>query len=288
MENLNDNKSDLVDSRENVESLESLIDYYEKREIVSKRELCDLYMISYIALLQNIISQTVYINILQRIGKKGFKPYHIDNFELLINNLKNNNLIDSMNISILINIRDKKYKTIIELSTIFPEIKKELQSNAKIISKMNKVIRILMEKNMVFKAFKKLDNYQMCCPNIDEMSDIDNIVKNSNKKSQSESWITYNRIEIMQRFDQLTKYLSICQMRKIGLELKSIYEIEQMDHQTIRKFYLQTIFLLEKKIINWIEQCKHYIIVEINYTTCCNELKQGKPTILKPIIGAIL
>ena len=117
-----------------------------------------IFNTAYIANKNKIISETVYVDVLQKISIKGFKTYHIDDFEKLIIHLQSIGLNDSFNISILMHLRDMNYKKMSEIAVIFNYVGDifAMKKN-KMVDRMHNIRRILKQKIDMMRSFMKIE-----------------------------------------------------------------------------------------------------------------------------------
>ena len=81
-----------------------------------------IYKIIYLANINNIINESKYIDILQKISNDGFKTYHVEDFDRLTMYMQNIGLNDSFNISLLLYLRDINYKKLSEIAMAFDDV----------------------------------------------------------------------------------------------------------------------------------------------------------------------
>jgi hypothetical protein len=121
-----------------------------------------LYITKYLTIfekcLDNQIKDTEYIREMQELCEKGFKTYHIENFHTYVNKFITKNLINAYNISILINLRDIKYKYFVDVSNAFARCKKIMYTNGKnMIVRINSIQKFCKKMLRMIRSFKKLD-----------------------------------------------------------------------------------------------------------------------------------
>jgi hypothetical protein len=133
-----------------------------KKQMSKKEMYKRIYSITYVAIINNLIDEIRYINVLQRLSMVGFKTYHINNFDKLAIYMKSLGLDDSFNISILIHFRDINYKKIADIATIFEDIGIVFSYKRKsMINRINKIRAMIKTKLITMRSFRKMDKMSM-------------------------------------------------------------------------------------------------------------------------------
>lgn len=230
-----------------------------------KKELyIQIYKIAYIANINNFIEDTKYINVLQQLSINGFKTYFIDNFNKLVIHMHNIGLIDSFNVSMLIYLRDINYKQLSEIAILFGDIGRIFScKKRKMVYRVNIIRKIIKCKIFVIKSFKKIEK-------------LGDAMTNNIKL-----WYYNSRIDILDRLHLLVnKYYSIEQLRYMGVEIKHITEINNMNYINIESYYSSVVKKIHSVLKGWLLICRLYIDIEINYYECCENIIKGNTTTL--------
>jgi hypothetical protein len=261
----------------------------------NKKELYkNIYKDTYQANINNIISEDHYIYVLQTLNMKGFKTYHIENFDILTKNLDTKGLYDSFNISRLLYVRDLVYKKISDIALMFDDIGNIFSiKKKKMIKRIYDIQKLLKNKLKCIYAFKRGDIVIPITLDVSEYnSHNDDLPNNPNKITRHEKnyererleidWIYYVKKDIIDRLHLLVKiHYTLEQLKFMNIELKLISDINSMPHNILCKYYMYVINTIENSIKYWIYLCKRYIDIEINYIECCDNMINGYPTLVK-------
>lgn len=252
-----------------------------------------IYRIIYVANINRLIDETLYINMLQKLSMEGFKTYHINDFDKLTLHLQSIGLIDSFNVSILIYLRDMNYKRMSDIAILFADIGKIFSVKKKrMVDRMNKIRKLLKDKLEVIKSFKKFERitiFSNFIDNIDNVRFVDNMINDNsfsqNKKKRmpvkriKNEWIYYTCTDLIDRLHFIAQnHFTLNQLKYMEVELKHIREIKAMNHTNLEKYYIYVIDTIEKNLREWMMVCRMYIDIEINYVECCDNLLNGVET----------
>jgi len=240
-----------------------------------------IYKVTYVANINQMIDEMKYINVLQILSMNGFKTYHIDNFDKLTLHMKKIGLTDSFNISILLHLRDVNYKKISDVSLLFEDVG-QIFSYKKdtMICRIQKIRKLLKKKLAVIKSFKKIEKMGNFNSTNNMKTDDIQISSNSMIKNKIEDEWKYNtRNDIMERLHLLAqKYFTLKQFEYMNVELKYVSEIENMTHRQLEEYYLKSLSNIEKSLKEILITCRMYIDVEVNYVECCDRMVCGLKT----------
>jgi hypothetical protein len=224
----------------------------------------DIYKITYISLINRYIDENSYINILKKLVLKGFKSYEIENYSRLVMYLYDKKFNDAFNISILLYMKDLKYMELLKVAKMFEDIghifsyKKE-----SMIDRIKKINILVNDKIKLLKSFVLTDTV---CPN-------DIKVMNN--------WIYFTRKEILDRLTLIVeKYITIEQLQFMNIKILHITDIYKMDTHSLTNYYTYFIKHLIDKLNEFIDICKLYIDIEVNYIECCNNINMCLRTVL--------
>ena len=224
----------------------------------------DIYKITYISLVNKYIDENSYINILKKLVLKGFKSYEIENYSRLVMYLYDKKFNDAFNISILLYMKDLKYMELLKVAKMFEDIahifsyKKE-----SMIDRIKKINVLVNDKIKLLKSFVLTDTI---CPN-------DIKVMNN--------WIYFTRKEILDRLTLIVeKYITIEQLQFMNIKILHITDIYKMDTHSLTNYYTYFIKHLIDKLNEFIDICKLYIDIEVNYIECCNNINMCLRTVL--------
>jgi len=225
----------------------------------------DIFKITYISLIKGYIDEYAYINILKRLIHKNFKTYNIDNVIKLIIYLYSKKLNDAFNISLLTYMKDLKYIEILKISKKFDDIAQIFSyKKDNLIDRLKKIICTVNDKIKLFNSFILTDTI---CPD-----DINVISK----------WIYFTRMEIINRLTLIVdKYITIEQLQFMNIKILHITEINTMDTNILINYYKYVIKHISDKLNEFIDICKFYIDIEVNYIECCNNVNMCLKTVLK-------
>lgn len=267
-----------------------------------KEQYKKMYMNTYNAHINKIISENEYINVLQILNMKGFKTYHIDNFDVLTKHLHTIGLYDSFNINTLVNIRDLIYNKLATIALAFIDIGEIFSvKKQKMISRINDIQKLLKHKMKCIHAFKNVDNVTSNLSNeyLDEILGIalsyellpdqnkldtngsieNNAINKIRSKYKDSDWAFYVRKDITERLHLLVQvHYTLEQLKFMNIKLKLVSEIDMMSHSHLRKYYMYVIDTIETALKHWMTMCKDYIDIEINYVECCDDMINGHPT----------
>lgn len=220
-----------------------------------------LYKVIYIAIINNLISENKYIDILQRMNMNGFKTYHINSFDKLSVQMCEYGLNNSFNISILLYLRDRSYKYLSEIAHKNPDIGTILfAKNKNIIDRIGLIIKLIRRKIKILKAFKKIDKY-------DTINLYLNIENPSSIKNQ---WKNIMRKDILDRLYLLGyKHYSITQLHYMDVDIQLVSALNEYPYEKLEIYYLDTINKIDKSLRGWLMECEKYIDVENNYVKTC-------------------
>ncbi len=125
-----------------------------------KDGLKEIYKVTYLAVVNKMIHESKYIDVLQKISMEGFKTYHIDDFDKLAMKLSELELMDCYHISILLHFRDNYYKRISTIATKFPEIGEIFsRKKKKMTRRVSKIYRNIKRKINVIKSFARFNKF---------------------------------------------------------------------------------------------------------------------------------
>lgn len=266
-----------------------------------------IYKIIYLANINNIINESKYIDILQKISNDGFKTYHVEDFDRLTMYMQNIGLNDSFNISLLLYLRDINYKKLSEIAMAFDDVGIIFSAKKnKMVDRVHLIGKFFKNKLKIIKSFKKIDIYS----NISKIIDNENPIKKNyiydndqyyqcdNKKLQNNNvqnekmkikiskiknmWKYNTKNEIINRLYLIAnEHYNISQLKLMEVEIKSLYEIENLNYELLELYYINVIKKIELTLREWEMLCRMYVDIEINYVECCHALYNNKKTILK-------
>ncbi|VBB17819.1 hypothetical protein YASMINEVIRUS_282 [Yasminevirus sp. GU-2018] len=99
-------------------------------------------------------------------------------------------------------------------------------------------------------------------------------------------WRHYLRRDILDRLHLLAqKHFTIDQLKFMNVEIKHITEIESMEIDVLRNYYLRVVKKIEESIKELQDLCREYVKIEINYTECCENMINNKPTVLTVVVS---
>lgn len=240
---------------------------------MSKKELyIDIFKITYLSLIYGLISDTLYIDILQKLTINGFKTYHIDDFERLILYMYNTGIVNSFNISVLIHYRDICYKTLSDISKNFDDIRTIFSvKKKKMILRIENISNILKNKRNVLKSFRKNDRYDSI--NMVLSNSSDNKKRYLSNDIIQKYWDYYTRLDIMDRLYILVdKHYKLNELSYMGVNLQLTSHLNRFTCFELENYYIKTISIIETKLRDWILTCRMYIDIEINYLECCKNI----------------
>ena len=254
---------------------------------MSKKDLYkQIFKITYLSMINGLIPENRYIDILQKLTMKGFKTYHINDFDKLSIYMFNMGIINSFNISILIHFRDINYKTLSEISKHFDDIRSIFSiKKKKMVKRIEEIRNIIREKLDVIKSFRKNERYN----SIEHILQTDyNLSNRSDKKTRylsnetiKKEWDYYTRVDIMNRLHLLVNnYYKLNELEYMNIELKLLSELNGYSCEQLESYYINVIRLIETHLREWLLVCKMYIDIEINYLECCKDIISNKSTIL--------
>lgn len=106
-------------------------------------------------------------------------------------------------------------------------------------------------------------------------------IKKLQKPDIMPEWLHYTRNDIINRLHLLAqKHFTLNQLIFMDVELKTINQIMDMSYINLEKYYLTVVSAIDHSLKEWSVICKMYIDIEINYVECCNNIMQGRDTIL--------
>jgi len=267
----------------------------------NKKEMYkNIYRNAYNANINNTISESKYIDILQSLSMKGFKTYHVENFNIFTKNLQLQGLYDSFNISVLINMRDLTYKHICSIALMFEDIGNIFAVKKKnMINRINSIRKLLKNKLKCITAFKRVDIVTSIRNSDVHNSLLDttytantfNNIYNNNDSIDSQTiqtplpkrlesdWEYYVKKDIIERLHLIVQvHYTLEQLKFMNIKLMLISDINNMTHNELRKYYVYVIDKIEKSIKFWMDTCRNYIDIEINYVECCENMINNLPT----------
>lgn len=248
--------------------------------ISSNKELYrQIFKIIYLSMINGLITEFRYIDILQKLTMKGFKTYHILDIEKLIIYMYNIGINDSFNITLLIHFRDINYKTLSEIAQNINDIRIIFSLKKKsMIDRIQEIIILIKTKMDIIKSFKKIENYEVIHNTLNY-----NIYKGrdnchlSNERIKNE-WDYYLRSDIMFRLHLLIqKHYDIEELKYMNVELKLLSELNKMCCAELLVYYNNVIRTIEAVLKEWITVCKIFVDIEIDYLKCCKHIIANEP-----------
>ena len=164
-----------------------------------KEAYIKIYLTVYEECMNYNINEPTYIITLQNLCRKGFKPYHIDNFLSIIDKFIAKNMINAYNISYLINLREIKFKFILDASAVFMQCNKIMYAKRRtMIMKINSFLIYCKRNLKLMNSFEKLDIPDKCINNQNNhYATKQNILTNVNITSNEMSNILVRKQEYM-------------------------------------------------------------------------------------------
>jgi len=255
------------------------------------------YRYTYDANIKNKISEDEYINVLQELSTQGFKTYHIENFNSLTKKLRSNGLYNSFNISILLYARDLVYKKLSVIATTFEDIGSVFSTKKKkMIHRVNTIQKILENRLDCINCFKKGDMLMYVSPEIEikqlhqqlqqQINKIDKIGPTKMTPEQIEIEFSHAiRRDIIDRLHLIAqRHYTLEQLTFMNITLVLVSELYNMSHNELRRYYVYVVDEIVYWLHSWINMCKNYIDIEINYAECCDSIMNGDPTHLTVMI----
>ena len=174
------------------------------------------------------------------------------------------------------------------------------------VDRVHLIGKFFKNKLKIIKSFKKIDIYS----NISKIIDNENPIKKNyiydndqyyqcdNKKLQNNNvqnekmkikiskiknmWKYNTKNEIINRLYLIAnEHYNISQLKLMEVEIKSLYEIENLNYELLELYYINVIKKIELTLREWEMLCRMYVDIEINYVECCHALYNNKKTILK-------
>lgn len=247
---------------------------------ISKKELYkQIFKITYLSIINGLISENRYIDILQKLTMNGFKTYHIPNFDKLIIYMHNMGIINAFNISILIHFRDINYKILSNIAKTFNDIRDIFSIKKKnMINRISEIHDIIKQKLDVIKSFRKVDAYNSI------NSTLNTNISNKQKRYLSNThirkeWNYYTRCDIMDRLHLLVnKYYTLDELLFMNVKLKLVSVLNTYSCYNLETYYNNVIKTIDTTLREWLNVCKIYIDIEINYLECCKTIINNKTT----------
>lgn len=252
---------------------------------ISKKELYrQIFNITYLSIINGLITENRYIDILQKLTMNGFKTYHINKIDKLIIYMYNIGSVNAFNISILIHFRDINYKTLSNIAKNFNDIRDIFSIKKKnMITRIEQIHDIIKNKITIIKCFKKTDKYNSINLALNSNNSISNLLDAkkpylSNEHIKKE-WNYYTRLDIMDRLHLLvSKYYTLEELQFMNIELKLLSMLNKYSCEELETYYIYVINTIEIQLKEWLTICKMYIDIEINYLECCKSIINNKTT----------
>lgn len=239
-------------------------------EINSKRVLVDVFRAVYVGHINRMIDESRYIRTLQVVSERGFKTYHLENFDKLALHLRKIGMMKSYVISVLFYFRDENFRVIGQVARYFDTIHQMLNLRLDILERMKMIDIELERKLMIARAFLKNDKtYAITHPGM--------IMPNAKIDGQLiiAEWLVHNRQDIMNRLHQLVECFTLDQLHFMGVQVLKISVIMSMDNNALQMYYDSTIETVIRCIIVWRKTCALFADADRSYRRTCMQINNG-------------
>lgn len=234
-----------------------------------KRLYIEIFNAIYVANIKGLIDEIRYIRVLQTISEKGFKTYHIKNFDRLVVHLKQLKLEKSYAVSILIYLRDENYRKILNICRYFPQVKSIITiRKMRMMDKIYEINKIFRHMHAIAKSFVKRERMQSVFTEIMPGGVLTReVVQNE--------WFHYNRRDIVERLHNLVDLFSLDQLKFMGVRPISINSLQRLGSLDLQRYYDVTIGKMLSAIKSWKRICLLYIDVYLRYVEICQSINSG-------------